>query len=110
LEELLQSSYIRRSRTSWAEAAILYLIHCHAHQKEKAYSVVKWLLVNENARAKLLFMFDANLAWAKNRQCPDYVSFLLFDQFDFFFFAPLNEMNMKYEMFLISFSSSFFLK
>lgn len=72
LDELINSSYIQASKNTYTEAAILRYIHCFESQKAEALALVKRLLVTEEVRPKLILMFDANLAWAKANNCPDF--------------------------------------
>jgi len=73
-DELISSSYIQAAKNTLAEIAIIKYIHCYPHQKREALEFVKRMLVTEETRPKLILMFDANLAWARANQSPDYVT------------------------------------
>lgn len=71
LANLLQSSHIKCSRNTLTEGWIIYYIHCPVEEKIHALTMVKQQLVTQEVRPKLILMFDANIAWAKQHHLPD---------------------------------------
>jgi len=72
LRELLRSSYIQAAKCTYTEGCILYLIHCDETERRAALERVKYQLVTEWVRPKLILMFNANLEWAKQNRVPDW--------------------------------------
>eukprot|EP01116_Phalansterium_solitarium_P008926 TRINITY_DN22898_c0_g1_i1.p1 TRINITY_DN22898_c0_g1~~TRINITY_DN22898_c0_g1_i1.p1 ORF type:complete len:619 (+),score=181.33 TRINITY_DN22898_c0_g1_i1:71-1927(+) len=66
LRSLLESTFMQAARNTHTEGLIMYFIYCPSTEKDAALREVKHALVVRRVRPKLILMFDAHIAFARD--------------------------------------------